>query len=81
MLSITDEQGIRWDVVVGKESFGAMVFLFSRADSDIVLRHAVSASSRLEAERSLRDVSLDDLRSLLRDAATWTPSTAGEKAP
>ncbi|HEY5700962.1 MAG TPA: hypothetical protein VIT83_02625 [Gammaproteobacteria bacterium] len=81
MLSITDEQGIRWDVIVGKESFGAMVFLFSRADSDIVLRHAVSANSRLEAEQSLRDMSLDELRSLLRDAATWTPSAAGNNAP
>ena len=72
MLSMTDEHGVRWQVFVGKESFGTMVFLFSRDDSDIVLRHAVTASSRLEAERSLQEMDVGELRRLLRGASPWT---------
>ena len=78
MLSMSDERGILWDVAVGKESYGAMVFLFSCADSDIVLRHAVTASSRLEAEQALRDLSVEELRQLLRDASPWVPAAASE---
>lgn len=77
MLSMIDEDGNRWDVVVGKASFGNMVFLFSRADSDIVLQHAVTAGSRLEAERALRDMSVGELRRLLHHAQPWT-GAAGE---
>lgn len=72
MLSITDEHGVRWQVFVGKESFGGMVFLFARVDSDIVLRHAVPASSRLDAERALRNMGVEELRRLLGDALPWT---------
>lgn len=71
MLSLTDEHGNRWQVIVGKESFGNMVLLFSRLDSDIVLSHAVAENSRLEAERSLRDMEVGELRRLLRHAVPW----------
>ena len=80
MLSITDEQGRRWEVVVGKESFGAMVFLFSSSDSDKVLRHSIAAGSRLEAERWLRQMSVDELRTMLNEATPWSPSNGGEDA-
>ena len=78
MRSLTDECGVRWDVAVGKESYGNLVLLFSRADSDMVLRATIAAASRLEAERTLRNANLDELRRLLSDASPWTPAAGGE---
>lgn len=77
MLTMTDEQGNRWDVAVGRASFGSLAFLFSRPGSDKVFHHPVTASSRLEAERALRDMGAGDLRSLLHKASPWTGKAEG----
>lgn len=77
MLSITDKHGNLWEVAVGKASFGNLVLLFSRADSDIVLSHSVTASSRLEAEQALQDMDVRELRLLLREASPWTGRAGG----
>lgn len=65
MRSIKDHTGATWDVVVGKESYGSMVLFFSRRGDDEVRRLSFEASSRLEAERMLRTLDAEALRSRL----------------
>jgi hypothetical protein len=69
MRSILDQAGITWDVAVGKESYGNMVLLFSRRDHEEVRRVEIGAKSRLEAERMLRALDPDALRSKLSAAS------------
>ncbi len=65
MRSIEDHSGATWDVAVGKESYGNMVLFFSRRGGREVRRVTIEANSRLEAERMLRSLETESLRSKL----------------
>jgi len=67
----TDESGNRWDVVLGKESFGTLVLLFSRRGGGEVRKSVLSSETALDAESELGALSDDELRDRLRDAEPW----------
>lgn len=71
MRELRDASGATWDVVVGKESWGTLVLLFSRRGASEVRTLVIAAESQLEAERELDALSDDDLRQRLSESAEW----------
>ncbi|HJU64404.1 MAG TPA: hypothetical protein VJ596_01945 [Gemmatimonadaceae bacterium] len=71
MRIFTDESGNRWDVVLGKESFGTLVLLFSRRNGGDVRKSILASESVMDAESELGTLSDDDLRARLREAEPW----------
>ncbi|HJR64255.1 MAG TPA: hypothetical protein VJ803_11190 [Gemmatimonadaceae bacterium] len=71
MRIFTDESGNRWDVVLGKESFGTLVLLFSRRNGGDVRKSILASETVMDAEAELGTLSDDDLRARLRDAQPW----------
>ena len=66
MRRFEDPRGRQWDVVVGRESFGALYALFvpageTRAETRQTLLHA---DSQVEAQERLSDMSLEELTEL-----------------
>lgn len=57
--------------MVGKESYGNMVLLFTAEGSGELRRLVLAAASRLEAEGQLAGWSEDELRLRLRHARPW----------
>ncbi len=68
MRSFVDDRGQSWQAVVGKESYGTLVLLFSAEGGGEMRRLVLAAASRLEAESRLVHSSDDELRAWLRDA-------------
>jgi hypothetical protein len=66
----TDAQGHAWDVVVGRESFGALYALFVPAGSNPgEMRQALlGADSQAEADAELDALSSEELNELLRES-------------
>jgi hypothetical protein len=64
---ITDRQGNVWDVMVGRESFGALFALFvpARGNSGQPRQAILSAESQLDAETELAALSTTELGRLL----------------
>lgn len=71
MRTIIDSAGRRWDVVLGKESYGTLVMLFSPRGGGEVRKSVLAAESTLEAEREMAALSDDDLREQLERASSW----------
>jgi hypothetical protein len=71
MRIFTDESGNRWDVVLGKESFGTLVLLFSRRNGGDVRKSILASETVMDAEAELGTLSDDDLRARLREAQPW----------
>jgi len=71
MRQFLDDDGHRWAVTVGKQSYGALVLLFDRRAAVEVRECAIEAQSRFAAEREL--AALDDmqLRTRLRASRPW----------
>jgi len=69
MRSFVDERGERWEVAVGKESYGNLVLLFTSGDR--IRRLVLAATSRLEAEGELVSLSEVELRARLASAEWW----------
>jgi hypothetical protein len=67
----TDEAGRRWQVVVGKESWGTLVLLFSPVAGGDARTSILSAETALAANAELDALSDDDLRNRLRDSRPW----------
>ena len=63
-----DSQGCSWDVVVGRESFGALYALFVPAASNPgeARQTLLHAQSPMNAEAELDALSADELNDLLR---------------
>ena len=68
MRSFVDDGGRSWQAVVGKESYGSLMLLFSAEGSGKMRRLALPAASRLEAENRLAHSTDDELRAWLREA-------------
>jgi hypothetical protein len=59
-----DHRGARWEVVLGRESWGVQVALFVSRDEDAVRQTVLEAASQEEASRHLADLDeegIDDL--------------------
>jgi len=71
MRRFVDEQGLGWDVVVGRESWGGMVALFVPQSGD-VMQKALSADSHAEAQAVLESATDAELRAMLAQAQPKT---------
>jgi hypothetical protein len=69
--SFTDEAGRRWEVVLGKESWGTLVLLFSPAAGGDARVSVLSAETSFDANAELDALTDDQLRDRLRDSRPW----------
>jgi hypothetical protein len=66
MRRLTDDSGRRWEVVAGRESWGAIYAIFIPVEGEDELRHApLSARSYEAAERELDALGDHELADLL----------------
>lgn len=71
MRSFTDQAGIDWDVLVGKESWGTLVLLFSRRDVSETRQVVLAAETTMAAELELAALSEGELQERLRESVPW----------
>jgi hypothetical protein len=64
---ITDAAGSRWDVAVGRESWGTQVLLFASRDGE-TRSLVLAADTPMAAERELDALNDDELRARLAEA-------------
>jgi hypothetical protein len=67
-----DEHGQRWQVVLGKESWGTLVLLFSPDAGGDARTSVLSSETMRDASAELEAMTDDDLRARLRDSRAWT---------
>ena len=72
MRSFVDDAGLRWQVMLGKESWGTLVLLFTRVDGVDTRTSVLSAETMLTANAELDAMSDDDLRVKLHESRPWT---------
>lgn len=71
MRQFLDENGRRWAVTVGKQSYGALVLLFDRRGAIEVRECDLQARSRVAAERELASLDDSELQTKLRESRPW----------
>ena len=71
MRDFEDEGGTRWDVTVGKESWGTLTLLFSRRRGREVRTLTLSEETPMAAERLLGELTEAELRERLAEAVPW----------
>ena len=71
MRGFTDESGRRWQVVLGKESWGTLVLLFSPADGGDTRTSILAAETSFAATAELDALTDDELRDRLRESRPW----------
>ena len=71
MREIADAAGGRWDVLVGRESWGTFVLLFSRRGGVETRSLPMGSETPMAAERELDALSDDELRARLAEARPW----------
>ncbi len=72
MRSFRDGEGNEWDVMVGRESWGMLVLLFSSRRGSDNRTSPLAAETAREAERELEALDEDTLRERLADSAPWS---------
>ena len=72
MRVFTDDDGRRWQVMIGKESWGTLVLLFSPADGGEARTSILSAETQLTANAELDAMTDGGLRDRLRGSRSWT---------
>jgi hypothetical protein len=72
MRAFVDEHGQRWQVVLGKESWGTLVLLFSPDAGGDARTSILSSETMRDASAELDAMTDDDLRARLRDSRPWT---------
>lgn len=72
MRGFVDELGQRWQVVLGKESWGTLVVLFSPEAGGDTRTSILSSETMRDASAELDAMTDDDLRVRLRDSRPWT---------
>ena len=70
MRRLTAEGG-DWDVIVGRESWGTFVLLFSPLPGGAVRKSVLAAETALAAQTELDAMSDDALRAALAAASPW----------
>ncbi|HEY2065368.1 MAG TPA: hypothetical protein VGG84_05375 [Gemmatimonadaceae bacterium] len=71
MRTFTDADGARWDVVLGKESWGTLVLLFSPQAGGAARTSILAAETMFAANAELDALTDDQLRVRLRDSRPW----------
>lgn len=71
MRSLTDAEGRSWDVTVGRESWGALVLLFSLREAREIRTAPLAAETTAEAERALAEWAPEELRERLGTSVPW----------
>ena len=71
MRDFTDDAGRRWQVVLGKESWGTLVLLFSPRAGGDTRTSILAAETSFGASAELDALSDDELRDRLRDSRPW----------
>ena len=71
MRGFTDEERRRWEVVIGKESWGTLVLLFSPTAGGDARTSTLAAETTFAANEELDALTDDDLRDRLRDSRPW----------
>lgn len=71
MRGFADDAGRPWRVVIGKESWGTLVLLFSPESGGEIRRSVLAAETAFAANAELDSLSDDDLRDRLRDSGPW----------
>jgi hypothetical protein len=72
MREIMDAAGRQWDVVIGKESWGTLVVLFSPRVEGSPRKSTLRAETAFDAERVLAAMSEEELLSLLATSEPWS---------
>lgn len=72
MRGFTDDAGRRWQVVLGKESWGTLVLLFSPDGGGDARTSTLAAETTFAASAELDALTDDDLRTRLRDSRPWS---------
>jgi hypothetical protein len=71
MRDFEDGDGTRWDVTVGKESWGTLTLLFSRRRGREVRTYTLAEETPMAAERLLGELTDAELRERLTEAVPW----------
>lgn len=71
MRRFTATDGTNWDAVLGHESWGTFVVLFTPAQGGSVRKSVLSAETAMGAETELDAFGDDDLCALLADSSPW----------
>jgi hypothetical protein len=72
MRAFVDELGQRWQVVLGKESWGTLVLLFSPDAGGDTRTSILFSETMRDASAELDALTDDDLRARLRESRAWT---------
>lgn len=72
MRTFLDAHGARWQVMVGKESWGTLVLLFSPIEPGDARTSILHAETMYDANIELDALTDDDLRARLTDSRPWT---------
>jgi hypothetical protein len=65
------DNGALWDAIVGHESWGTFVVLFTPVAGGPARKSVLAQESAIEAETELGEKSDDDLRIMLADSSPW----------
>lgn len=71
MRAFTDDAGARWEVVLGKESWGTLVLLFTPRAGGDARTSVLAAETMFAASAELDALTDDQLRERLRDSRPW----------
>lgn len=71
MRAFTDDEGVRWEVILGKESWGTIVLLFAPRGGGDARTSTLGAETMLAANAELDALTDDQLRERLRDSRPW----------
>ena len=71
MRSFVDDAGSRWEVILGKASWGTLVALFTPDGGGEARTSILSAETMFDAAAELDALTDDALRERLRDSRPW----------
>ena len=71
MRRFSAKDGALWDAVIGHESWGTFVVLFTPVAGGDARKVTLAEESALEAEAELGAKSDEDLRTLLAESSPW----------
>jgi hypothetical protein len=69
--SFLDDAGRRWEVVLGKASWGTLVLIFSPIEGGDARTSVLAAETSFDANAELDVMTDDTLRERLRDSHPW----------
>lgn len=71
MRRFTASDGAEWDAILGHESWGTFVVLFTPVQGGMVRKAILAAETAMGAETELGALEDDDLRALLTNSSPW----------